>query len=162
MPIPTAAAQDDSASSRYQIILAYIYNFTQFTTWPSGAVGSDFSVCVVGDNPFGSSLTALRTRSVDGRKIVTRLYRHMVDGISACNVLFIAEAERGNEGDIMKAVKGTPVLTMSDMDGFVDGGGMVEFARNEQKVGIRIGLRGVQAAGLTISSKLLRIAETVN
>jgi hypothetical protein len=160
--IPAAAAQEDSAASRYQIMTAYIYNFTQFTTWPADAIGGEFSVCVLGDNPFGSTLAALRSRSVDGKKIVTRLYRHMPAGIAGCNVLFVDDSERGNMDDIVKALKGSSALTMSDMDGFIAAGGMVEFERNDQKVGIKIGLHSVQAAGLSISSKLLRIADTTN
>lgn len=158
---PAAIADEDSAASRYQIIAAYIYNFTQFTTWPSAAT-NDFSVCVLGDNTFGSSLAALRTRSVNGIKIVTKLFRHVSDEVSVCNVLYVEDSERGNIGEILKTLKGASVLTMSDMEGFVDRGGMVEFERNDQRVGIKIGLHAVQESGLSISSKLLRIADTTD
>lgn len=160
--VPVAAAQEDSVSSRYPIMAAYIYNFTQFTTWPPGAATGEFSVCVLGSNPFGSSLAALRSRSVSGLKIITKSFRQMEAGVSACNVLFVSASERGAVDDIVRTLKAAPVLTVSDMDGFADKGGMVEFERNDQKVGIKIGLHAVQAAGLSISSKLLRIAETTN
>ena len=155
-----ARADEESVESQYPIISAYIYNFTQFTTWPADAVKDTFTVCVVGRDPLGTSLDPLKNRTVDSKNIVIHRYGHYVSAVSACNVLFIADSERANVEMIVSALRGAPVLTMSDMDDFVDKGGMVEFGKKDQKIGIKIGLKSVQNAGISISSKLLRIADT--
>lgn len=155
-----ARAQEASVESQYPVISAYIYNFTQFTTWPAGAINAEFSVCVLGRNPFGSALAPLRTRSVDGKPITTKLFQRMSEDVLTCNVLFVSESERENVGEIVKALKGAPVLTVSNMDDFVDMGGMVELVKTDSRVGIKIGLRSVESSHISISSKLLRLANT--
>jgi hypothetical protein len=153
-------AQEATAASQYPVISAYIYNFTQFTTWPPDAIKENFKVCVLGRDPFGSSLAPLRTRSVGGKPIVTKVYGQMSDEVSGCHLLFISDSERNNVGDVVKTMKGKPVLTMSNMDDFVDRGGMVEFEKKDARIGIRIGLHTVEESGISISSKLLRLADT--
>ena len=155
-----ARADEESVSSQYPIISAYIYNFTQFTTWPSDAVKDTFTVCVLGRDPFGTYLAPLKSRTVNNKNIIIRHYDRYVGAVSACNVLFVADSERADVETIVTALKGAPVLTMSDIDGFVDRGGMVEFGKKDLKIGIKIGLKSVQNAGIAISSKLLRIADT--
>ncbi|HTK85744.1 MAG TPA: YfiR family protein [Patescibacteria group bacterium] len=154
------ARAQESAESQYPVISAYIYNFTQFTTWPADAVKDQFTVCVLGHNPFGPSLAPLRTRTVNGKGISEKFYKGASADISDCNALFVSESERDNVDEILKLVRGKPVLTMSNMDGFVDSGGMVEFTKKDSRIGIRIGLHSVEASGISISSKLLRLAET--
>lgn len=156
----SARAQDASVESQYPVIAAYIYNFTQFTSWPAGAIKDRFAVCVLGRDPFGPSLAPLRSRTVGGKGISTKFFRQTTAEISACNVLFVSDSERDDVDEILKAVKGKPVLTVSNMDGFVDMGGMVEFERKDSRVGIKIGLHSVEDAGISISSKLLRLADT--
>ena len=154
-----ARSQEASVTSQYPIISAYIYNFTQFTTWPDKAIKDEFSVCVLGRDPFGASLAPLKSRSVNQKNIAIR-YQRRGDGLTGCNILFIAESESDHVDEIVKSLGDAPVLTMSNIDGFTDAGGMVEFQRNDQKIGIKIGLTSVQNSGITISSKLLRIADT--
>lgn len=156
----TKAWAQESAESQYPVISAYIYNLTQFTTWPADAIKGQFIVCVLGHDPFGSSLAPLRSRSVGGKSILTKSYRQMTADIAACNVLFVSESERDNIDEILKVVKSKPVLTMSNMDGFVDSGGMVEFTKRDSRIGIKVGLHNVEDSGISISSKLLRLAET--
>ena len=50
-------------------------------------------------------------------------------------------------------------LTVSDADDFGKRGGMVRFVVEDRRVRLRINVEAARAAGLTISSNLLRIAE---
>ena len=68
--------------------------------------------------------------------------------------------ERPNWPKIAVALRGQPVLTVAEFDGFVVGGGMIHLAKNpENKIRLRINLDAVRAASLTVSGKLLRVAE---
>src|SRR5690348_2325090 len=42
--------------SEYQVKAAYLYNFGKFVTWPDAGVASEFDVCVLGADPFGTLL----------------------------------------------------------------------------------------------------------
>ena len=53
------------------------------------------------------------------------------------------------------------ILTVSDGDGFASQGGIIQFFTDKNRIRIRINLDAAEAANLTISSKLLRVAEVV-
>ncbi len=150
-------AEAENVESKYTLIAAYIYNFTQLTTWPS-ASNDAFSVCVVGQDPFGSSLDPIKSRKVNDAKITVRHHSATDDGLTACNVLFVSSSERSNLKTILGPLKGNPVLTMSDIPGFSNSGGMVEFKLEDGKIAIWVALSAVRVTGLSISSKLLSLA----
>lgn len=152
-----AARADEESARKYPILSAYIYNFTQFTTWPSADAHDAYTVCVAGHDPFGAALEPMKSRTVQGKKIVIRRFGGG-DDLSGCSIAFISKSESGNFRAILARLKGAPVLTMSEIDGFSSAGGMVEFKPANGKIGITIDLSAVRATGLSISSKLLSLA----
>jgi hypothetical protein len=54
-----------------------------------------------------------------------------------------------------------PILTVSDAPGFVNRGGMIEFVLDSNRVRFEINLAAARAAGLNLSSELLRVATAV-
>lgn len=154
---PAQLAQAESVESKYTLISAYIYNFTQLTAWPSSASQEDFTVCVVGSDPFDSNLAPMQSRKVNDTKITVR--RLSADGnLASCNVLYVSPSEKGRLKDILHPLKGSPVLTMSDIGGFSNSGGMVEFKLEDGKIGIWVALSQVRVTGLSISSRLLNLS----
>ena len=104
-------------------------------------------------------------RSVRGERLGARpiqvcRYRRIAD-IEECNILFISRSENERVAEILAAVKNRPVLTVSDADGFASQGGIIQFFTDKNRIRIRINLDAAEAAKLTISSKLLRVAEVV-
>ena len=61
---------------------------------------------------------------------------------------------------VLQALQGRSILTVSDLPDFTSRGGMIELYMEKNKIRMRISLAVVKAAGLSISSKLLRLAET--
>jgi hypothetical protein len=78
------------------------------------------------------------------------------------HVLFLAESEAGRAREYTRALSEAGVLTVSDMEEFVpERGGMVQFTNDGNKVNLRIDPERAKRAGLTINSRLLRMAEVV-
>lgn len=142
---------------KYPLITAYIYNFTQLSTWPSSAIGDAFNICIVGEDPFGSALDAVKKREAAGRKISVRRFSGVDGGLGSCNVLFVANSEDNNVENILAAVRSKAVLTMSDIEGFTSRGGMVEFKPHSGKIIISVNITAVKATNISISSKLLSL-----
>jgi hypothetical protein len=71
----------------------------------------------------------------------------------------------GSEGDrpeeILAGLKRRPLLTVSDADGFAQRGGIIRFVTDRSRIRLQLNLEAAEAAHLTISSKLLRVAEIV-
>ncbi len=154
-------------TSEYQLKAVFLFNFAQFVDWPPSATQDSqpsqppLLIGILGDDPFGTFIDeTVRGERVGARPIQVRRYRRIAD-IEACNILFISRSESERVPEILSAVKNRPVLTVSDGDGFASQGGIIEFFTDKSRIRIRINLDAAQAANLTISSKLLRVAEVV-
>ena len=81
--------------------------------------------------------------------------------VDACQILFIGESELGGLDGILGALKGRAILTVSDIDRSAERGAIIQFANDRNRLRLRINVDAARAAGLTLSSKLLRPAEIV-
>jgi hypothetical protein len=77
------------------------------------------------------------------------------------HVLFICSSDFEYIDDIVKAVRQYPVLTVSEVDGFLSAGGIINFVPGANQPVFDINLAASRKVELTISSKLLRIASKV-
>ena len=62
---------------------------------------------------------------------------------------------------ILNSVERRSVLTVSDIDRAAERGAVIQFTNERNRLRLRINVAAAKAAGLTISSKLLRPAEIV-
>ena len=158
----TALCGDMRKPTEYEVKAAYIYNFAKFIEWP--ATFRDrldvIHVCVIGDDPFGSSLATIEGKPVGKRRIGIRNLPSL-QNTGGCEILFIANSEEGDLDRIVEAVNGSPVLTIGDTKGFTRQGVMINFYMENNKVLFEINPKAAMRAGLKISSTLLRIARIV-
>jgi hypothetical protein len=151
----------DSQPSEYQIKAAFIYNFAKFVEWPAKSLPSDDSPLVIGilgENPFHDDLSRVVTgKKVDEHPLVIKPVRTALEATN-CHTLFISASEKPRLSQILKALRGASVLTVSEMDGFTEAGGMINFVREGTKVRFRINNEAASRVGLKISSKLLMLA----
>jgi YfiR/HmsC-like len=160
--VPSAPAQD--GLPEYQVKAAYLFNFLKFVEWPSDAYADSMApmvIGVVGDDPFGSALPEVVIgKTVQGRDLVIRKY-HQGENLRGATILFISESEKKRLPQILAGLRGSSVLTVSDMDGFLDGGGMIQFLIENDRVRFGIDVGATARAKLKVSSKLLSLARTV-
>ena len=151
-------------SKGYEVKAAFLYNFAQFVEWPTNAypdAQSPIAIGILGDDPFGASLEEIvRGEKVNNRPLVIARYKRVED-IKACQILFISQSENRRLEEIFAALKNLGTLTVGDTDGFAKRGGMIRFVLENNKIRFRINVEAARAANLTISSKLLRLAEIV-
>ncbi|MFV2057983.1 MAG: YfiR family protein, partial [Thiohalomonadales bacterium] len=78
-----------------KIKAAYIYQFTQFITWPETASARHlpFSLCIIGQEPIGKALEPLNQRLLNGRSMRV-FFPKTINETSTCNVLYIAKTEQ--------------------------------------------------------------------
>ncbi|MDE2450746.1 MAG: YfiR family protein [Gammaproteobacteria bacterium] len=153
----TAAA----APSAQQVEAVFLFYFSQFVDWPPGAFSNGQApivIGVLGNDPFGPALDqAVAGERVNGHPILVRRLNSIGDA-TGCHILYISSSESRQLPQILSTLKGRSVLTVSDLDHFVRSGGMIRFALVDQHVRLLINAPAAQAAGLTLSSKLLRAA----
>ena len=154
-----------ATSPEYQVKAVFLFNFTQFVEWPAKAFPEEETplvIGVLGEDPFGSYLDETgEGEKVKGHPLVVRRFYSAEDARS-CHILFINGATTEKLKQVLADLKGQSVLTVSDATDFARQGGMVRFFTENNKIRIRINLEATKAANLTISSKLLRLAEIVD
>lgn len=157
-------AAQTARAPEYQVKAVFLFNFAQFVAWPAEAfpdADTSLVIGVLGDDPFGSFLDqTVRDERLGGRPFQVRRYQH-VDEIKTCHILFISRSEGGRTEGILAGLRQRPILTVSDADGFAERGGMIRFVTDRNRIRLAINLAAAEEAHLTISSKLLRVAEIV-
>lgn len=150
-----------AAPTAQQVEAVFLFYFSQFVDWPAGSFADQSSpivIGVLGNDPFDGSLDqAVAGERVNGRPVVVRRLKTLADA-SGCHILYISSSESAQLAQILSTLKGRNVLTVSDVDHFVQSGGMIRFELVDQHVRLRINPQAAQAAGLKLSSKLLRAA----
>ncbi|MDB5438228.1 MAG: putative transrane protein, partial [Caulobacteraceae bacterium] len=154
------AAQAAAAASPLPIKAAYLYKFGSFVDWPASsfaAPDAPLNLCVQGDDPFGIVLDeSVAGQQVSGHPLALRRLPK-VDKDSPCQILFIAGARAQSAAAALAAVKGAPVLTITD-GAPASARGMIDFELVRSMVRFSIDQAAAQQAQLTISSKLLSLA----
>jgi hypothetical protein len=158
-------ARGQTVSHEYPLKAVFLFYFAQFTDWPTNAFDkpdSPLVIGVLGDDPFGAVLDdAVRDETINGRKFIVERYRRVED-INTCHILFISQSETKRLDKIVENLKGKSILTVSEIDGSAYRGVCMRFITENNKIHLEINTDALQAAKLTMSSKLLRVAEIIS
>lgn len=147
----------------YQVKAAFVSNFAGFVEWPQGAFQNaldPFTICVLGQDPFGHSLTdVVAGKSVDGHPLRVSELPDIKPGI-ICQILFISSSEKLRFRAIFEALRAASTLTVGDTDDFVSEGGMIALRLDNGKIRMQINTKAAKDRNLRISSHLLSLAES--
>lgn len=147
----------------YQIKGAFLFNFAQFTEWPTSAFPSQntpFVIGILGENPFSSFLEEfLKEEVIRGHPVVLRQFQTHDDiDIEKVHLLFIHRKHEISPSDLLALSAEKKILTVSDAPEFTRRGGVIRFFQDDNKVRFEINLRVASEANLLFSSKVLRLA----
>ena len=155
------AGWSNSAGLELEVKAAMLYNFTKFVDWPVKSFpspSSPFVIVVVGSDPMKQVLEALlHEKSVNDRSIQV-LKAATPGAIKEAQIVYIARSEKRRIGEFLAGLKGSHALTVSEVEGFAQHGGIVALEQSDGKIRFEVNVSMAQQAGLTISSKLLRLA----
>lgn len=145
-----------------QVKSAFLYNFAKFVDWPASAPNADgsFTFCVMGSDPLFPVLAqTLRGKTLNGRTLLARRIE-TASNARQCSVVFIGGSESKDLARIPVSELGAGVLTVGDLDHFVDSGGMIQLIKDDNRFRFAINVEAVNRSGLRMSSKLLQLAGT--
>ena len=156
-------AQGMTKPTEYQVKAAFLHNFAKFVEWPGKAnpkTKRTIIFGVLGESPINAALESFKNRLVLCCKTVIKHFKKPED-VTFCHVLFISSSDERRLEKILKTLKGSNTLTVGDVKGFAQLGGIINFTIVENKVRFEINVKAAEEAGLKISSKLLRLARIV-
>ena len=136
---------------------AFIYNFAKFTEWPVDVVpvAEPFVLCVLGDAAVGDALArAVEARMLGGHSL-TVAYLEPAASQRVCHILYVSGVTAGRAAQLVAPLRDVPVLTISDLNGFTDLGGIAQFFFEHGQLRFSVDLACAKRARLQISSRLL-------
>ena len=154
-----ARAADSLEQARVKA--AFVLNFMKFTAWPAGPVTASKTIvlCATDSHPLAGQLHELEGREV--RDLQVRVVHRTADDNPPCDVIFVTRIDDATLNALRREVAARPILTISDQTGFLEQGGMIEIKLVDGRTRFDINLLAARAAGLTLSSQLLQLAERV-
>ncbi len=178
------AGAESSISKEHQIKAAFVYNFLKFVDWPEEKAADSnepITIGIIGSNDFTKALEPLAHKKIKNRNISIkyfagyeklkrskeaddRQWNQKMEVLKSCHVLVFCNsnsARIANSSQIIKALEGSPVLTVGETDGFLESGGIINFLMEDKKVHFEINVVAAKKNKLRISSKLLRLAKKV-
>jgi hypothetical protein len=116
-------------------------------------------VGILGEDPFHEFLDeVVRGESVREHPIAIRRFKRIED-VKECHVLFIGASESARLNGTVAALKARKILTVGETRDFLAHGGMILLVNDGGRVRFKVNLDALQEADLSVSSKLLRLAE---
>jgi hypothetical protein len=157
-----ALSQTPPAAGEYDVKAAFLVNFGGFVHWPDSVFADEhapFVICIYGDNPFGAAFDPFRERTVGGRPLAVRAAASPAPAPKDCQILFVSGSERARLPAILRELERSAVLTVSDVEDFAHGGGVIQLLTRDKKIRFAVNRAAADAAGLKIDARLLRLAE---
>jgi hypothetical protein len=160
----SVSVAEEPSLTKYQIEALFLFNFAKYVDWPEGAftnAAAPIAIGIVGTDPFGDNLQhTIEGKTVNGHPFVIKHLTSDSD-LSGCQILFIRDLESSREDEILDKARTSPVLTVGEAQLSRRNGSIINFVLKNGNVRLEINLAAAKKAGLTISSRLLAVADVV-
>jgi hypothetical protein len=158
---PSARAQGETIED--EVKAAFLYNFTKYIDWPAAAfqdASDPFRMCVAASPKFFRTVeTLIGGETARGRPI--QLVAPEPSNLQRCHILFTGAQEAPRFEAALPALSRRPVLTVGESQHTFDRGGAILLVLEGSRVRFDVDVRSIERAGLTVSSKLLRVARNI-
>lgn len=163
--VPMAWAADTRTNEvAHRVKAAYLYKFATYVEWPQSAfadAGTPMTIGVVGADEVAAELSKLREgRQVHNRALEVRTLKPG-ERLAGLHILFIGRPESGRLKRIVESIEPQPVLTVTESDGALGAGSVINFVAVEDNIRFEVSLARAERNGLKISARLLSVAQKV-
>ncbi|MFY3382938.1 YfiR family protein [Paracidovorax sp. MALMAid1276] len=155
------AARASDAVGELDLKAAYIFNFIQFIEWPmpTAAPAGAWTICVSPFSPLKRALTALEGKPARNQQPI-RVKLLETGALRECR---IAVLHNSDVEPVLAALRSLPpdhgVLTVADELTFAGPEIMITLFQQDGRIAFGIRTEATARAGLTVSSRLLRLAK---
>ena len=159
---PCVAHQSATELER-KIVAGFLFNFARFVEWPDGE--GVLRLTIVDDDGLAEVLgEAVQGQSIRGHRIEVESVQWPTDAGERAAIgaeshlvyLHDIPAEQATE-----LLRRNGVLTVGDGEPFVDAGGVLALWQRDNKLRFFVNVDALERSGLSMSSKLLKLADIV-
>lgn len=158
-----ATRAQPSTAPEHDVKAGFLVKFTQYVAWPSNtftASRAPVVIGVLGEDPVLKRIE-LEAAGVTGSRPVVVCRVGTVEEASRCHLVFISQAESGNEAEWFGALKGKPILTVGESDRTMEHGAVMRFVIKNKTVRFEANLAASSDNRLELSERMLAVAAKV-
>jgi hypothetical protein len=160
---PQAAAADPGAQDLRRVEAAFLRNFARYVSWPETAfrdAKAPWQIGVLGRDALADALErTLQGRTEQERPFEVRRARS-AEALRDCHIVFVGFEDPVRRRAALAELKGRPILTVGDAEGFLEDGGTVQLIVRDT-VQFSVNLDQARAGALRIQTKMLEISRAV-
>jgi YfiR/HmsC-like len=150
--------------SEQELKAAALNQVVHFARWPADVfpdASSPLVIGIYGEDPFGSLMDDLvQGETASGHPIkIVRCFT--LDAASACHVVFVRSNDKRMADRVIRLLGTRSILTVCDDESVTEGGAIVGLTVRNNRIHLLVNLEAARRAKVTLSSKLLRLAEIV-
>lgn len=168
---------------------AFVYNFIKFVDWTDEEKTEEekkedkpepIIIGVTGNPDFIKAFDPLKKKKIGNRDIIIKYFKtperknpedekdpdfeQNINNLKKCTVVVFCTCQETNSPDldeILKAMNGSSVLTIGEMENFLKSGGIINFVTEKKKLKFDINLIAAEKAKLKFRAQLLKLARKV-
>lgn len=158
MPPAACAAQ----SQESQLKAVFVLNFAKLTVWPADIHTEDapFTIAILGKEPSAAFINVLKGQTVHGARVSVRHIEEVAEAKGA-HLVYVSVSERYRLSAVLRELSKENILTVSDITGFCEAGGMIGLVPVQNRLGFEVNLASVRKTRLTVGSQILKLARTI-
>jgi hypothetical protein len=142
--------------SESELKAAVIYNFVQFTQWPDKSGSSVITLCMSPESGLYAALQKVAARPAQGREVA--VVPIVNAGSGDCQAVFMTYEDKRRLPQFQRLLTG-PVLSITDDP--AAGDMMIVMSVERNRIVFSVNNAKAVSTGLSISSRLLRLARSV-
>jgi hypothetical protein len=123
----TLSLAGNAQTTNYKAYSVFLYSFAKYIEWPEDVRNGEFIIAVFGNQKLVHEMqTAVAGRKA-GSQTIRIVESKSLDDMSQVHMIFISDLKSGATDDIVKQLKGKPVLIVTERDGLVRKGAGISF-----------------------------------
>jgi hypothetical protein len=159
--ISSWALSSPEADYTQNVKAVFVYNFSKYMDWIDRGHSSTFNIAVIGESRIIDPLRQIaQKRRVNQQVLQIKRFKNAGD-VDSCQILFIPESEKVRLSGIVNRIRDKNILIVSETDGALTSGVMINFLISRETIRFEINLRAMKKSGFQPSSELLKLAVRV-
>ncbi len=156
-----ALAQGGAGNAEQLVKAAYLFHFCGLVDWPESSFRtpqSPLKVGILGNDALADELTRLVASRPPQRRPIVVIKSPPIAERNSVHLLYVDDKFRGQLQMISSALKGQPVLTVTNSEQALKFGSIINFLSVDGALRFEISADAATEANLAISSRLLAVS----
>lgn len=150
----TSRAQTDAS----KVKALWVHTLISYIKWGDDESNSNKTICTR-----GLDRTYKFLKEIQEEKKTSYKFKEIGNNtnLQECNLLYIATSEANNLTGILNSTESKKIVTVSDIKGFAEDGGIIELSHNQEVVKLKINVTVAKQSGIVINSDLLALSTII-